>query len=153
MGQYTIRIVIDCKDYKTAVDVKELEAFMGLADDVGANKGAMVAACGFTSTAKRRARDAGIDLFRLVDTNNNLNDYLDLVEARVRDEGKPRLTHAEVKKRVRLEVVAAKKLRWRAGWRRRRPGRGACPFHPGRESRCVRPVQGIPYPELLWRDG
>jgi len=27
------------------------------------------------------------------------DDYLDLTEARVRDEGKPRLTHAEVKKR------------------------------------------------------
>jgi len=27
----------------------------------------------------------------------DLNDYLDLVEARVRDEGKPRLTQAEVK--------------------------------------------------------
>ena len=27
------------------------------------------------------------------------NDYLDLTEARVRDEGKLRLTHAEVKKR------------------------------------------------------
>ena len=29
---------------------------------------------------------------------DDLNDYLDLTEARVRDEGKPRLTHAEVKK-------------------------------------------------------
>ncbi len=29
----------------------------------------------------------------------DLNDYLDLTEARVRDEGKPRLLHAEVKKR------------------------------------------------------
>ena len=29
----------------------------------------------------------------------DLNYYLDLTEARVRDEGKPRLTHAEVKKR------------------------------------------------------
>jgi LytS/YehU family sensor histidine kinase len=29
----------------------------------------------------------------------DLNDYLDVTEARVRDEGKPRLTHAEVKKR------------------------------------------------------
>jgi len=27
----------------------------------------------------------------------DLNDYLDLTEARVRDEGKPRLTHDEVK--------------------------------------------------------
>ena len=29
----------------------------------------------------------------------DMNDYLDVTEARVRDEGKPRLTHAEVKKR------------------------------------------------------
>lgn len=28
----------------------------------------------------------------------DLNDYLDLTEARVRDEGKSRLTHSEVKK-------------------------------------------------------
>jgi hypothetical protein len=32
-----------------------------------------------------------------------LNDVLDLTEARVRDEGKPRLTHAEVKKRYGLK--------------------------------------------------
>ena len=29
----------------------------------------------------------------------DLNDYLDVTEARMRDEGKPRLTHAQVKKR------------------------------------------------------
>jgi hypothetical protein len=28
----------------------------------------------------------------------DLSDYLDLIEARARDKGKPRLTHAEVKK-------------------------------------------------------
>jgi hypothetical protein len=33
----------------------------------------------------------------------DLNDCLDLTEARVRDEGKPRLTHAEVKKRFGLK--------------------------------------------------
>ena len=33
----------------------------------------------------------------------DLNDYLDLTEARLRDEGKPRLTHAEVKKRYGLK--------------------------------------------------
>jgi len=33
----------------------------------------------------------------------DLNDFLDLVEARVRDEGKPRLTHEEVKKRYGLK--------------------------------------------------
>jgi LytS/YehU family sensor histidine kinase len=33
----------------------------------------------------------------------DLNDYLDLTEARVRDESKPRLTHAEVKKRYGIK--------------------------------------------------
>jgi LytS/YehU family sensor histidine kinase len=33
----------------------------------------------------------------------DLNDYLDLTEARVRDVGKPRLSHAEVKKRYGLK--------------------------------------------------
>jgi LytS/YehU family sensor histidine kinase len=33
----------------------------------------------------------------------DLNDYLDLIAARVRDEGKPRLTHNEVKKHYRLK--------------------------------------------------
>jgi LytS/YehU family sensor histidine kinase len=32
----------------------------------------------------------------------DLNDYLDLLEARVRDGGKPRLTHEEVKRRYRV---------------------------------------------------
>jgi hypothetical protein len=40
---------------------------MGLVDDVGAHKGAMVAARGFTEAAKKRAKDAGIDLFRVID--------------------------------------------------------------------------------------
>jgi LytS/YehU family sensor histidine kinase len=33
----------------------------------------------------------------------DLSDYLDLTEARVRDQGKPRLTQAEVKKRCGLK--------------------------------------------------
>jgi hypothetical protein len=68
VGQYEIRIIIDCKDYKKPVDVKDIEAFMGMVEDVGANKGAMIAASGFSSTAKQRAKDSGIDLYQLVDT-------------------------------------------------------------------------------------
>ena len=33
----------------------------------------------------------------------DLLDYLDVMEARARDQGKPRLTHADVKKRYGLE--------------------------------------------------
>jgi hypothetical protein len=70
-GQFELRIAIDCKDYKEPVDVKEVEAFIGLIEDVGAHKGAMIAANGFTETAKSRALGAGLDLFRLVDTANH----------------------------------------------------------------------------------
>jgi Restriction endonuclease len=70
-GQFDLRIAIDCKDYKNPVDVKDVEAFIGLVEDVAANKGAMIASNGFTVTAKSRAIGAGLDLFRLIDTANH----------------------------------------------------------------------------------
>ena len=51
--------------------MKDVEDFLGLADDVGANKGAMVAANGFTEAAKTRAKNAGIDVYRLVDAEDH----------------------------------------------------------------------------------
>lgn len=70
VSPYSIRIVVDCKDHKDPVDVKDVEMFIGLVEDVGANKGAMVAASGFTPAAKTRAKDAGVDVYRLVDTKS-----------------------------------------------------------------------------------
>jgi len=70
-GQFNLLIVIDCKDYAEPVDVKDVEEFIGLVQDVAANKGAMVAPMGFSTAAKTRARKAGIDLFRPVDTGEH----------------------------------------------------------------------------------
>ena len=42
---------------------------------------------------------AGEQIATLREELEDLNEYLDVTEARVRDEGKPRLTHDEVKKR------------------------------------------------------
>jgi len=70
-GQYDLFVAIDCKDYKRKVDVKAVEEFIGLSKDVGANKGAIVAWNGFTDAAKQRARNAGIDLYRLVDAESH----------------------------------------------------------------------------------
>ncbi len=67
VAQFDLRIAIDCKDHKDPVDVKDVEEVIGLIDDVGANKGAIVAANGFTAAAKKRGADAGLDLYRLVD--------------------------------------------------------------------------------------
>lgn len=67
VGQFDLRIAIDCKDHKDPVDVKDVEEVIGLIDDIGANKGAIVAANGFTAAAKKRGTDAGLDLYRMVD--------------------------------------------------------------------------------------
>jgi hypothetical protein len=69
IGQYQMIIAIDCKDYKTAIDVKGVEEFRGLITDIGANKGALVCPSGFTRTAKKRAKGFGIDLYSPVDTD------------------------------------------------------------------------------------
>jgi hypothetical protein len=68
IAQFNINIIIDCKDYKHPVDVKGVEEFYGLLDDVGAQKGVLVCPKGFTDTAKVRAEGLQIDLYSPVDT-------------------------------------------------------------------------------------
>lgn len=71
IGQYTIRIVIDCKDYSKPVDVKGVEEFHGLVQDVRAHKGALVCPAGFTKSALKRAKKLQIDLYRPVSTGKH----------------------------------------------------------------------------------
>jgi len=68
IGQYEIQIIIDCKDYKKPVDVKGVEEFVGLFQDVRAQKGVLVCPRGFTDAAKRLAEHKQIDLYSPVDT-------------------------------------------------------------------------------------
>lgn len=69
IGQYEMLIAIDCKDYKSPVDVKAIEEFHGLITDIGAHKGALVCPKGFTRTAKKRAKGYHIALYSPVDTD------------------------------------------------------------------------------------
>ena len=71
IGQYTMRIVIDCKDYAKPVDVKGVEEFHGLVQDVKAQKGALVCPSGFTKAALKRAKKLQIDMYRPVSTDNH----------------------------------------------------------------------------------
>jgi len=71
VGQYDIKIIIDCKDYSDPVDVKGVEEFYGLFEDVGAHKGVLVCPKGFTETAKKRAEGFLIDLYSPVDTGEH----------------------------------------------------------------------------------
>jgi hypothetical protein len=69
VAQFDINIVIECKDYKRPVDVKGVEEFAGLLNDVGAQKGVLVCPKGFTDTAKIRAEGFQIDLYSPFDTD------------------------------------------------------------------------------------
>ncbi|MCV9939514.1 restriction endonuclease [Boseaceae bacterium BT-24-1] len=69
VGQYEIRIVIDCKDYKHPVDVKGVEEFLGLVNDVGAQRGVLVCPAGFTAAAKKLAQKVQMDLYSPIDTD------------------------------------------------------------------------------------
>jgi hypothetical protein len=68
VGQYEMRIVIDCKDHASPIDVNGVGEFLALVNDVGAQKGAVVCPKGFTEAAKTLAKKSQIDLYSPVDT-------------------------------------------------------------------------------------
>ena len=70
-GQFELFVVIDCKDYNRKVNVKDVEAVMGLCQDVGANQSAIVTARGFSDGAMKRARDAKMNLYTLLDAEKH----------------------------------------------------------------------------------
>jgi Restriction endonuclease len=70
-GQFDMSVVIDCKDYKKPADIKDVEAFIAMIEDLGPTKGAIISASGFTEGAIQRARDAGIDTYSLIATGDH----------------------------------------------------------------------------------
>ena len=58
----TPTLIADAKRYHRRIDVKAVECFIGMVDDVGADIGLLVAPRGFTLAAQRRAQAAGMVL-------------------------------------------------------------------------------------------
>lgn len=48
-------MAVDCKCFSSKVDVKDVEALLGIAEDIGVNMGMLVTTVDFTPGAKRRA--------------------------------------------------------------------------------------------------
>ncbi|MDP2641284.1 MAG: restriction endonuclease [Candidatus Yanofskybacteria bacterium] len=87
IGQYSLLIVIQCKDEKAPLDVNVVGEFASVVNDVRAQKGALVSSSGFTAAAVNLAKQKGIDLFRLVDVENkDWRTYASLPAAAVFDE-------------------------------------------------------------------
>lgn len=66
-GIAPVRIALDCKCFAEKVDVKDVEAFLGMIEDVGVNMGMLVTTVGFTPAAKRRAAKISQEVVPLVD--------------------------------------------------------------------------------------
>ncbi len=54
-------LVADAKFYGKALDVKDVEAFIGMLEDVGASLGVLTSPMGYSSAAGRRAKASAID--------------------------------------------------------------------------------------------
>lgn len=52
------RIIVDAKERKRKIDVKDIDSLIGMMQDCRANKAVIVTTSGFTEAAKRRAEDA-----------------------------------------------------------------------------------------------
>jgi len=71
IGQFQILVVIDCKDQKDPVDLPDVEKWIGLVRDIGANKGAIVSSSGFTSPAIKKGENTGLNLYKLIDVGEH----------------------------------------------------------------------------------
>jgi Restriction endonuclease len=60
----TFRVVVDCKHFNKKVDVRDIDLFIGLLDDVGADKGILITIKGYAAAAEQRALNSAsrIDL-------------------------------------------------------------------------------------------
>jgi hypothetical protein len=68
----TILGIVDCKLYNENVDVKGIESFMGMAQDVNANFGILITKIGYSLAAKNRVKHSNLKLEVL--TPNELNE-------------------------------------------------------------------------------
>jgi len=57
-GLTDARLIVDCKRWKTRIDVGDVDKFIGMVEDVGADMGILVSAVGATSGAGERAKAA-----------------------------------------------------------------------------------------------
>ncbi len=57
---HVVTVAIECRRYSDRpVSIKDIDAFYGFLDDVGANKGVMISHSGYTDGARKRAEGAG----------------------------------------------------------------------------------------------
>lgn len=70
IGTENVLMIVDCKKRGRKGDVKSVEEFVGLKNDVGAHIGIMVSTAGFSKAAYQRAEGESISLYKYKDSLN-----------------------------------------------------------------------------------
>lgn len=70
IGPHSILIIVQCKKYKSKIDVNDVGEFITVVKDVRANMGVMVSNAGFTDGAINIAREHNINLCSIFDAQN-----------------------------------------------------------------------------------
>ncbi len=86
IGAFPVTVVIDAKNHASPIDIGEVEGVAGLTSDVGGNLGIIVCPSGFTSGAKLRAENLGIQLYEIFHEHLGNTDQLvplQYIEARI----------------------------------------------------------------------
>lgn len=78
-GDSSNTTIIDCKRYSSPINVKNVEEFIGMLDDLGADKGIMIAPNGYTKSALERAANAPTHLELDICTFEELQKFQGLV--------------------------------------------------------------------------
>lgn len=80
-GKHVVTVAVECKCFEASpVQIKEVDAFYGFLDDVGANKGVLISNTGFTDGAKRRADSSMLELQTLTLEEAEEFDWADFID-------------------------------------------------------------------------
>lgn len=79
-GKHQVNVAVECKCYETTpISIKDVDAFYGFLDDVGAQKGVLISNTGFTNGAKKRADGSTVELETLTLEEAEVFDWADLL--------------------------------------------------------------------------
>ena len=69
-GTHSILIIISCKNYKKKPNIRLIDEFVGLLQDIKANKGILICKSGFGDSILKYAKNKSIDLCTIEDINS-----------------------------------------------------------------------------------
>lgn len=81
IGDFKLKIVIDCKCYKRKVNVNDVDRFLGMLNDIRVSKGVLVTSKGYSKTAYNRAENESRDIELRILTPERFSEFQHIGDA------------------------------------------------------------------------